>query len=170
MTAPLPKPSRSDPGADSVASAGMAHIDAGPLGGAAMHRRKPSRSEPEDELEAVEYQDDHDQEQQRLQTLNRGEEEIPSKATIPEDFYHKKWYNSNDVYKQLDAARAEVATDEDFVPGQGPALMKYLGVESSRPTLGSKPDRSELKDPNDAVATYMREAETSHKPSRSEAE
>ena len=64
----------------------------------------------------------------------------------------------------------QVATDEDFVPGQGPPLTKYLGVESSRPTIGSKPDRSELRDPNDAAATYMRQAETSHKPSRSEAE
>lgn len=64
----------------------------------------------------------------------------------------------------------QVAVDEDFVPSQGPAFLKYSGVESSRPTLGSKPDRSESIDPNDPVATYMREAETSFKPSRSEAE
>eukprot|EP00243_Klebsormidium_subtile_P001688 TRINITY_DN130_c0_g2_i1.p1 TRINITY_DN130_c0_g2~~TRINITY_DN130_c0_g2_i1.p1 ORF type:complete len:171 (-),score=30.38 TRINITY_DN130_c0_g2_i1:102-614(-) len=170
MTAPLPKPARSEPGVDSLAPAIMPGVDAAPPGGAAGHRRKPSRSEPEDEPEAVQYEDSHDQELQRLQALNRGEEEIPSKVAVPEDFYHKKWYNANDVYKQLDAARAEVAVDEDFVPGQGPVLMKYSGVESSRPMLGSKPDRSELIDPNDPVATYMRGAETSHKPSRSEAE
>lgn len=35
---------------------------------------------------------------------------IPSKVAIPEDFYHKKWYNANDVYKQLDAARVEVSS------------------------------------------------------------
>lgn len=74
MTAPLPKPFRSDPGADSVASAGLPHGNAVPPGGSAVHRRKPSRSEPEDELEPVEYQDSHDQEQQRLQVLKGGEE------------------------------------------------------------------------------------------------
>jgi hypothetical protein len=64
----------------------------------------------------------------------------------------------------------QVAVDEDFVPGSRTILNEYSGSKVVHPALGDKPDRSELRDPNDPVRTDERKVDISHKPSRSEAE
>jgi hypothetical protein len=43
-------------------------------------------------------------------------QEIPSKAAISDDFFHKKWYNANECYEPLHASRVEVSIRADIIP------------------------------------------------------